>query len=149
MKVPARKKKEKSEIVPLCDLPRRLIDQTAVGGVASLPQLDEERNERMRNELEARARELAGPSPTPLLQTMALTVALCEHDLRARQAVDGPTTSHELRQRLLDRSMRRYLEACKTLAQIRKQDRPSIQLNLAENQIVTTAGLDALRSGRR
>jgi hypothetical protein len=59
--------------------------------------------------------------------------------------VTGPTTENDIRQRHLDRSMRRYLEACKTLAKIQKQDLPNIQVNLAENQVVAPDGIKAVR----
>jgi hypothetical protein len=79
-----------------------------------------------------------------LIQTLALTVALCEHDVRVRQSLTGPTTDHDTRQRHLDRSMRRYLEACKTLAKIQKHDLPNIQVNLAQNQVVASDGIKAV-----
>jgi hypothetical protein len=41
--------------------------------------------------------------------------------------------------------MRRYLEACKTLAKIQKQHLPNIQVNLAQNQVVATDGVNAVR----
>jgi hypothetical protein len=37
-----------------------------------------------------RADDLAEPSPTPLVRSLALTVALCECDVRYRQALNGP-----------------------------------------------------------
>jgi hypothetical protein len=91
-------------------------------------------------EVEERARALAGFAASPLIQTLALTVALCEHDVRARQSLTGPTTDHDARQRHLDRSMRRYLEACKTPGKI--------QVNLAQNQVVASDGLKAVHGIR-
>ena len=148
MKVPARRGNDDLPAIGPREAARRLIDVVALGGVTKLAQLPECQNKRMMDEVEERARALAGLSPSPLVQTLALTVALCEHDLRARQAVDGPTTDDALRQRHLDRSMRRYLKACEALATIRKKDLPSIQLNVAQNQIVATTGIRAVHDVR-
>ena len=45
---------------------------------------------RRERELWRHAEELAGPSPSPLASSLALTVALCEADVRYRQAVNKP-----------------------------------------------------------
>jgi hypothetical protein len=47
--------------------------------------------------------------------------------------------SSEYHQRRQDRAQRRYLEAIRTLAQVRRLLAPTVQLNIAEQQIVTVA----------
>jgi len=42
---------------------------------------------RMADELEENAARLAGPSLSLLLQSLGLTVALCEHDIRMRHVL--------------------------------------------------------------
>ncbi len=85
------------------------------------------------------ADELAGPSPTPLIRSLALTVALCENDVRDRQ-VYGSNANLSLDRKVqaaLNGSMRRYLAACKMLAMVQRLDLPPIQVNLATNQVVS------------
>jgi hypothetical protein len=67
-----------------------------------------------------------------------MTVALCEVDVRYRQAVNGPLTIFVDRnhQAALNGSMRRYLAACRALATVQRLDLPSIQVNVATNQVV-------------
>ena len=118
-------------------VPGRLIDFAAMNRIARMDDDDEHGNGRMMEEIQARAHELAGPSPSPLLQSIGLTVALCEHDVRARQSVDGPLSNVGTRLRNLDRSMRRYLAACRMLALVQRLNLPSIQVNVATNQVVS------------
>ena len=86
-----------------------------------------------------RADDLAGPSPTPLIKSLATTVAICELDLRYRQAINGPLTAHVYRdhQVALNSSTRRYLASCKMLALAQRLNLPSIQVNVGMNQIVS------------
>jgi hypothetical protein len=115
----------------------RLIDSFAVDCIAKFDAKDRHGNDRAVEEIEARAVELAGPSPSPVLRSVSLTVALCEFDVRARQGIDGPLTDVERRQRNLDRSMRRYLAAVRTLAVVQRAGLPPIQVNIAEQQVVS------------
>src|SRR5262245_47165726 len=115
----------------------RLIDYVAVNAVCKLEEDDEFGNDRLMDEIQARAVELAGPSPSPLLQSLGLTVALCEHDVRVRHSNDGPLSDRERRQRNLDRSMRRYLAAVKALVVAQRSGLPPIQVNFAERQVVS------------
>jgi len=84
------------------------------------------------------ADDLAGPSPSPLVSSLALTVALCEADVRLRQALNKPTATTVPRdiQSALNGSMRRYLAACKMLATVQQLGLPPIQVNVATNQVV-------------
>jgi len=84
------------------------------------------------------ADELAGPSPSPLAASLALTVALCEADVRYRQALNNPLSTAVSRdiQSALNGSIRRYLAACKMLATVQQLGLPPIQVNVATNQVV-------------
>jgi hypothetical protein len=121
---------------------RRKIDLTAIIQTAALT-LDPERKEateerqwKMACEIEANAHQLAGPSSSPLVQSLALTVALTEADVRSRQVQNGPLTRNQDGQRNLDRAMRRYLAACKALAAVQRLNLPTIQVNIAGQQVV-------------
>ena len=93
---------------------------------------------RREQELWRHAEELAGPSPSPLASSLALTVALCEADVRLRQMVNKPLEGRVNRdnQAAFNGSMRRYLNACKMLAIVQRLNLPSIQVNIAEQQVV-------------
>jgi hypothetical protein len=121
---------------------QREVDQMAIVQVVACSLDEDERKERqalefqMADELEENAAGLAGPSPSPLLQSLGLTVALCEHDIRMRHVLNGPLKDNHDGQRNLNRAMRRYLAAIKALAVVRRLDLPPIQVNVATNQVV-------------
>jgi hypothetical protein len=92
-----------------------------------------------KNDVTRNAAAISGPDPSRLVESLAFTVALCEHDLRIRQTFNGPLKNHVEGQRNLDRAMRRYLAACRTLAMVTKLNLPPIQVNVAENQVVKNA----------
>jgi hypothetical protein len=85
-----------------------------------------------------RADDLAGPTPTPLIRSLALTVALCEVDIRYRQAINGPVSEFARldHQSAFNGAMKRYLSACRTLAIAQRLDLPTVQVNIAEQQVV-------------
>jgi hypothetical protein len=130
-----RKRDKPDERYP--EVPGRLIDYAVINSMAKLAADDEHGNDRAMDEIEQRAAAFAGPSPSPLLQSIGLTVALCEHDVRARQCLDGPLSHRESRLRNLDRSMRRYLAAVKALVIVQRSGLPPIQVNIAGQQVVT------------
>ena len=121
---------------------RRLVDNMAISSVAAIAidrdvrKKHQATEDRMADEIEEHIGKLAGSSPSPLAESLALTVALCEHDVRIRQTQDGPLKNNHDRQKNLDRSMRRYLSACKMLAIVQRLNLPSIQVNIAEQQVV-------------
>jgi hypothetical protein len=117
-------------------VPGRLIDFAAVNSMARLAEDDTSGNHRAMDEIEERAAALAGPSPSPLLESLGLTVALCEYDVRARQCLNNPYANHEARQRNLNRSMGRYLAAVKALLVVQRAGL-MIQVNIAGQQVVT------------
>jgi len=117
--------------------PERLSDHLAVISTARLTADDMTPHPPFVRDIEAWAVELAGPSPSPLLQSSSMTVALCEHDVRARQALNPPMSNNGERQRNLDRAMKRYLSAVKALAVVQRTRIPSAQVNIAEQQVVS------------
>ena len=82
------------------------------------------------------ADEVAGPNPTALERLLADQIVLCWQHLRYvevqwAQARDYTFREGEYYQRCLDRAQRRYLNAIKTLAQVRKLGLPALQVNIA------------------
>ena len=95
--------------------------------------------ERKANELRA---EVAGPLPTPLEKLLADRIVLCWLDTHqadrdfARQVQSGvslPLGDYLDRRR--DRAHRRYLHAIRSLAQVRRLLGPSLQVNIADQQV--------------
>jgi hypothetical protein len=84
-------------------------------------------------EIRRHAAELAGPCPSPLVESLALTAALTHYDLRFRQALAGPLTTNPHSQRYLDLAMRRYLAVIRMLAAVQRL--PVVQINIGANQV--------------
>jgi hypothetical protein len=98
----------------------------------------------LREEIDAVALELAGPEPTPIERTLAETAALSWFALRLHESHfaggatsdDGLTINQsEHHQRRVDRAHRRFLATLKTLAMVRRLAIPTLQINLARQQI--------------
>jgi hypothetical protein len=96
--------------------------------------------EALRRKLDALRDELAGPDPTPLERVLSERVALTwldanEMDRRFsdQSGISFKDAAHRENRR--DRAHRRFLQACKTLATVRKLARPTIQLNVARQQV--------------
>jgi hypothetical protein len=88
------------------------------------------------------AAQLAGPDPSPIERSLAVTAALCWCDLRYRECLDYMSTDRTIVQadhadRRLDHSHRRYVSALKTLAQVRRLALPALQVNIGQNQVNT------------
>jgi hypothetical protein len=111
---------------------RRSCDSLAVEFASRGNTTGESREEHNR-EIRQHAAELAGPSPSPLVESLALTVALAHYDLRFRQALAGPLTTNPHSQQFLDHAMRRYLSVVRMLAAVQRL--PVIQINLGANQV--------------
>jgi hypothetical protein len=87
--------------------------------------------------------EVAGPTPTPLEELLASSVALswleaCNVSTRFAQVFKEGASWERVREysRWQDRTHRRFLAACRTLAQVRRLLRPTVaQVNIAEKQI--------------
>ena len=90
---------------------RSTIDHMAISEVAAITTDPDTRKKyrdyekQLADEVEQNVGKLAGPSPSPLVESLALTVALCEHDVRVRQTHDGPLKNRPNHQQNLDRSM--------------------------------------------
>ena len=98
----------------------------------------------LRNDLDHYALELAGPNPSPAEALLAQTVSINWFALRVAEAnfladessPDGTTFQQsEHAQKRLDRAHRRLLASLKTLATIRRLGVPTIQVNLAHQQV--------------
>lgn len=101
----------------------------------------------MERKMERMRREILGPSgaPSPLEGLLADRIVLCwlqlyyaETKHAERNLEDAPDinwTQDEYHQRRVDRLQRRYLAAIKGLAQVRKLLGPSVQINVAEQQV--------------
>jgi len=80
--------------------------------------------------------QIAGSAPTMLEELLASQIGLCWQHLRYAetifaQARDYTLAQEDSYQRHIDRAQRRYLNAIKALAQVRKLTLPTVQVNLA------------------
>ena len=92
--------------------------------------------EAQERELRALTEEIAGPCSSILEQLLADQIALCWQQLRLAEmrcavARDCTYTEEDYYQRCVDRAQKRYLNAIKTLAQIRRLQLPAVKLNVA------------------
>jgi hypothetical protein len=96
--------------------------------------------EAIRRKIDAVQAELAGENPTPIERLLAERASLCWflvnwHENSLQRAKGMSVTRVDLQQRKIDRAHGRFLSAVRTLAQIRKLALPTLQLNVARNQI--------------
>jgi hypothetical protein len=105
---------------------------------------DEKTKTELQDELEAVAANLAGPSPSPVELLLADTAATCWFAFRLHEAhcagckANGQEMSlaqSEHSQRRIDRAHRRLLSTLKTLATVRRLALPSLQINVAGQQV--------------
>ncbi len=96
--------------------------------------------EAMEQEIVKLEAALAGASPTPIEQLLAERASICwfilnrYEDAYARS--DGwPIHSVDLQMRKIDKAHARLLSALRTLAQVRKLALPTLQVNIARNQV--------------
>ena len=98
--------------------------------------------EAVRRKLAALRDELAGPAPTPLERLLAHSIAVCwlqvhqadrSYAANTRDGVGLPLGDYL--QRRQDRAHRRYLQAIRTLAQVRRLLTPAMQVNIAREQV--------------
>ncbi|MFC1611640.1 hypothetical protein ACFL6C_11830 [Myxococcota bacterium] len=66
---------------------------------------------------------------------MTCWLALQQAELTLVQHKISSSTHAEFLDKRVDRAQRRYLQAIKTLAQVRRLLRPSVQVNIAEQQV--------------
>jgi len=79
---------------------------------------------------------ISGPDPSALERLLANQIVLCWQQLRLitireAQEREYSLTKGDYYQRCLDRAQRRYLQAIKTLAQVRRLGVPALQVNIA------------------
>src|SRR5205823_2992827 len=108
-------------------------------------------NEALRRKVEQLRQELLGDSPTPLEKLLVERVTVCWLQVYYLDAIYARQTKqnggmswvadlgHQRRQ---DRAHRRYLTSLRTLAQVKRLLVPSIQVNIAEQQIVSPVMMD-------
>jgi hypothetical protein len=103
----------------------------------------------VRRELDAVARELAGPRPSPIEAQLATTAALAWFALRYAEGAalsdgDRSMTQATLDLKRVEHANRRYLATLRTLAQVRKLARPGVQVvNVGENNQTNILAADS------
>jgi hypothetical protein len=113
-------------------LKRTIVRKAAGENVAS--------QEAIRRVIESVRAELAGPDPTPMERLLAERAALCwmlvnwyENSALKCDRLSIAQANHQ--QLKIDRAHSRFLSAIRTLAQVRKLALPTLQLNIARNQV--------------
>ncbi len=103
--------------------------------------------EAMTRSADESVRELAGESPTPLEQLLARRIVIDGLYLHKVESLELHASkesrySHddEASQRRIARAHKRYLHAIKTLAQVRKLLGPTVQVNIAQQQVNVATG---------
>ena len=91
--------------------------------------------------------ELAGPGSSPLERLLIERIVISwveasRADLVAATSMKGeaPLKERQHYLKVQDRATRRFLHACKVLAQVRKLLGPNIQVNIAERQVNVSSG---------
>ncbi len=87
-------------------------------------------------------KQVAGDDPTPLERLLAQRIAMCWLDLQQQEHKysvlgNNTTTIYTWQSKMIDRSHNRYLSAIKALAKVKRMKLPSIQLNIADQQVNT------------
>jgi hypothetical protein len=96
--------------------------------------------EALRQKLDNIRAELEGPNPTPIERLLAERASICwfivhRYELAYANASGWSIANADLQQRKIDKAHARFLSALRTLAQIRKLALPTLQLNIAKNQV--------------
>jgi hypothetical protein len=84
--------------------------------------------------------ELEGPSPTPIERLLAERACLCwftvhSYEMAYANASGWNISQADLQHRKIDKAHARFLSALRTLAQVRKLALPTLQVNIAKNQV--------------
>jgi hypothetical protein len=136
-----------SQEVVLFHSNERIMDCWAVGKLidwAAGNDGAEKIKKQLRTELDKVGADFAGPSPTATELLLAQTAAICWFTYRLHEAhyVDNVTSEggitlkqSEHAQRRMDRAHRRLLSTLKTLATVRRLAIPSLQINVASQQV--------------
>jgi hypothetical protein len=99
--------------------------------------------EAIAQKLESVQSELAGPNPTPIERLLAERASLCWalvnwYETLFQGVESKSMTQADFHQRKIDKAHARFLSAVRTLAQIRKLALPTLQVNIAKNQVNMT-----------
>ena len=95
----------------------------------------------MQRKLDDMHRDIAGPEPSPLELLLAERVVMCWLHLYYAETVyiqnmdDLTIRQAEFHQNRITKTHNRYLSAIRTLAQVRRLGVPTIQVNVAEQQV--------------
>jgi hypothetical protein len=84
--------------------------------------------------------QLEGPNPTPIERLLAERASICWFIVHwyetAYTSASGLSIANaDLQHRKIDKAHARFLSAIRTLAQVRKLALPTLQLNIAKNQV--------------
>jgi len=96
--------------------------------------------ESIKKKLDMVRAELEGPNPTPIERLLAERASLCWfvvnwYEDRFTKTSDMSITQADYFQRRIHRAHQRFLSAVETLARVRKLAGPTLQLNIARNQV--------------
>jgi hypothetical protein len=93
----------------------------------------------LQEKVQALRQDLEGPDPSPLERLLIDRIVCCwlfTQFNELKTVVGNPSPKQrEHYERSSNRATRRFLAACKTLAQVRKLLGPTIQINVAERQV--------------
>jgi hypothetical protein len=96
--------------------------------------------EAAKQKLERVQADLEGPNPTPIERLLAERASLCWfavnwYEERFINANEMSLTQADYFQRRIHRTHQRFLSAVETLARVRKMAGPTLQVNIARNQV--------------
>jgi hypothetical protein len=96
--------------------------------------------EAIEQELDRVRTELEGPNPTPRERLLAERASLCwfivnSYETAYANASGWNISQADLQHRKIDKAHARFLSAVRTLAQVRKLALPTVQVNIAKNQV--------------
>ena len=80
------------------------------------------------------------PNPTPIERMLAERASLCWHIVNLYESAYANASGWNISQadrqhRKIDKAHARFLSAIRTLAQVRKLALPTVQVNIARNQV--------------
>jgi len=133
----------------LCSLAES-VEQQLIEGIYPQDLLGQEG---IRRQVASLEEELAGPNPSRLECLLVDRIVVTWLEVRKMDVfmAQFESTNYkqgEYYQRRHERTEKRFLRACKSLAQIRRLQGPAVQLNVAEKQVnVVAPGADAPKSG--
>jgi len=97
--------------------------------------------EALGRQLEAMRQDLSGPAPTPLERLLVDRIVVCwlrlsiAEVMEAQAPPDRSSRQAEWSQTQIDRAQKRFVEASKAWAQVRRLLSPAIQVNIGKQQV--------------